>query len=106
MTDRDEIAGVATILGAADRTRYLTPQLHAEMVSELRWPGDAYPDTGIDVLSLELEPGGLALADILKRPDVMAHLAKWNAGTVLGEDTRQRILASSALAIISIAGEP
>jgi molybdopterin/thiamine biosynthesis adenylyltransferase len=104
VTDRDEIAGVATILGAADRTRYLTPQLHAEMVSELRWPGDAYPDTGIDVLSLELEPGGLALADILKRPDVMAHLAKWNAGTVLGEDTRQRILASSALAIISIAG--
>ncbi len=104
VTDPDEIAGVATILGATDRTRYLTPQLHAEMVSELRRPGDAYPDTGIDVLSLELDPGSLALFDILKRPDVMAHLAQWNAGSALGEDTRRRVLASSALAVISVAG--
>ena len=105
ITDPDDIAGVATILGAADRTRYLTPQLHAEMISELRWPGDPYPDTGIDVLSLELEPGDLAVIDILKRPDVMAHLAQWNAGTALGEDTRRRVLASTALAVISVAGE-
>ena len=89
---------------AADRIRYLTPQLHAEMVSELRWPGDPCPDTGIDVLSLELDPGDLAVLDILKRPDVMAYLAQWNAGAALGEDTRRRVLASSALAVISVAG--
>jgi hypothetical protein len=104
ITDPDEIAGVAAVFGAADRTRYLTPQLHAELISELRWPGDPCPDTGIDVLSLELEPGGLAVLDILKRPDVMAHLARWNVGSVLGEDTRQRVVASSALAVISAAG--
>jgi molybdopterin/thiamine biosynthesis adenylyltransferase len=104
VTEPDDIAGVATILGAADRTRYLTPQLHAEMISELRWPGDPCPDTGIDVLSLELEPGDLAVIDILKRPDVMAHLAQWNAGSALGEDTRHRVSASSALALISVAG--
>ena len=104
VTDPDEIAGVATILGAADRIRYLTPQLHAEMISELRWPGDPCPDTGIDVLSLELDPGDLAVIDILKRPDVMAHLAQWNVGSALGEDTRHRVLASSTLAVISVAG--
>ena len=103
MTEPDDIARVATILAAGDRIRYLTPRLHAEMISELRWPGDPCPDTGIDVLSLELDPGDLAVLDILKRPDVMAHLARWNAGTALGEDTRRRVLASSAVAVISVA---
>lgn len=102
LTGRDDIARAAAILGAADRIRYLTPRLHADMVSELRWPGDRCPDTGIDVRSLELDPGDLAVFDILRRPDVMAHLAQSNAGTALGEDTRRRVLASSAVAVISI----
>ena len=104
ITEPDDIARAATIFAAADRTRYLTPQLHAEMVSEVRWPGNPSPDTGIDVLSLELDREDLAVADILKRPDVMAHLAQWNAGAALGEDTRRRVLASSAVAVISVAG--
>jgi molybdopterin/thiamine biosynthesis adenylyltransferase len=104
ITEPDDIARAATIFAAADRTRYLTPQLHAEMVSEVRWPGNPSPDTGIDVLSLELDREDLAVADILKRPDVMAHLTQWNAGAALGEDTRRRVLASSAVAVISVAG--
>jgi molybdopterin/thiamine biosynthesis adenylyltransferase len=105
LTGRDDIDRIARILAAADRTRYLTPGLHAEMVSELRWPGDPCPDTGIDVRSLELEPGDLAVLDILRRPDVMAHLAQWSAGTALGEDTRRRVAASSAVAVISVSGD-
>ena len=105
LTGPDDIARAATILAAAERARYLTPQLHAEMVSELRWPGDPCPDTGIDVLSLELDPGDLAVIDILRRPDVMAYLAQWNAGTALGENTRQRIVASSAVAVILVSGD-
>ncbi len=104
LTERDEIAQAARILAAADRTRDLTPRLHAEMISELRWPGDASPDTGIDVRSLEMDPGEMAVLDILRRPDVMAHLAEWNAGTALGEDTSDRVLASSALAVVSVPG--
>lgn len=104
LTEPDDIACAATILGASDRARYLTPQLHAEMISELRWPGHPCPDTGIDVLSLELPAGDLTMIDILKRQDVMTHLAQWNAGSALGEDTRHRVLASSGLAVISVAG--
>jgi hypothetical protein len=74
------------------------------MVSELRWPGDKHPDTGIDVNSLELDPDDLSVLDILRRPDVMANLARWNAGTALGEDTHRRVLASSAVAVISVTG--
>ncbi|MGH3970051.1 MAG: Rv1355c family protein, partial [Mycobacterium sp.] len=104
LTGRDDIIWAATILAATDRTRYLTPRLHAEMISELRWPGDPCLDTGIDVRSLELDSGDLAVVDILRRPDVMAHLAQWNVGTALGEDTRRRVLASSAVAVISVTG--
>jgi molybdopterin/thiamine biosynthesis adenylyltransferase len=104
LTARDAIETAATILAASDRIRYLTPQLHKDMVAELRWPGDADPDTGIDVRSLELDDGQHALLGILRRADVMAHLAQWNAGSALGDDTRDRILASSALAVVSVAG--
>ncbi|MGA7055323.1 MAG: Rv1355c family protein [Mycobacterium sp.] len=104
VTERDEIARAATILAASDRIRYLTPRLHADMVSELRWPGDRHPDTGIDVRSLELNPGDLAVLDILKRPDVMGALAQWNAGTALGDDARRRVSATSAVAVISVPG--
>jgi hypothetical protein len=104
LTAPDDISRAATILAASERTRYLTPRLHKDMIDELRWPGDPDPDTGIDIHSLELDPGQLALIDILRRPDVMAQLAEWNAGSALGDDTRDRILASSALAVISVPG--
>lgn len=104
LTQRDDIAQAATILAAADRVRFLTPHLHQEMISELRWPGDPDPDTGIDVRSLEFDPGDMAVLDVLRRPDVMAHLAEWDAGSALGDDMRDRVLASSALAVVTVAG--
>ncbi|MCV7286097.1 Rv1355c family protein [Mycolicibacterium wolinskyi] len=104
LTQRDDIAQAATILAAADRVRFLTPHLHREMISELRWPGDPDPDTGIDVRSLEFDPGEMAVLDVLRRPDVMAHLAEWGAGSALGDDMRDRVLASSALAVVTVAG--
>jgi molybdopterin/thiamine biosynthesis adenylyltransferase len=105
VTDSDEIIRAAKIFAESDRVRYLTPKLHAEMIAELRWPGDPHPDTGIDIRSLEFEPGELAVADILRRPEVMANLARWNAGSALGEGTRRQVAASSALAVISAPGE-
>ena len=59
LTARDEIDKAATILATSDRIRYLSPRLHADMESELRWPGDGSPELGIDVRSLELNPGDL-----------------------------------------------
>jgi hypothetical protein len=92
-------------VAAADRIRYLTPHLHAEMIHELRWPGDASADTGIDIHSLGLDPSDLAVLDILRRPDVMASLADWDAGLALGDDSRDRVRASSALAMLTVPGQ-
>lgn len=105
LTGKADIDAAAAIVAAADRIRFLTPALHAEMIHELRWPGDPSPDTGIDVDSLELHASDRAVLDILRRPDVMAALADWNAGEALGDDGRDRIRASSALAVISVDGD-
>lgn len=102
---RDEIHKAAQIFAAADRTRYLTPRLHAEMAAELRWPEDGCAESGIDVRSLELDPGELLTLDILRRPEVVAQLAEWDAGGALLADTRARVSASAALAVLSVHGD-
>lgn len=105
ITGQDELSRAAAIFAAAERIRYLTPQLHKEMFSELRFPGDPDPDTGLDIRTLELDAASLAMISVLRRPDVMAHLADWNAGGALGDDMRGRVLASSALAVITVTGD-
>jgi hypothetical protein len=104
LTERAQIHSAAELLAAADRIRYLTPPLHADLTSELRWPGDPAMDSGIDVRSLELDAGTLQVLDILTRPDVMAALSGWNGGHILGADTRARVASSSALAVITVDG--
>jgi hypothetical protein len=42
---------------------------------------------------------------IIKRPDVMAALATWNAGHALGDDIRKRVRSASALAVLTVEGE-
>ncbi|CAN3128130.1 Rv1355c family protein [Mycobacterium sp. smrl_JER01] len=103
VTDRDVLDQMSALLAETDRIRYLTPHLHADMASELRWPGDGDPDSGIDVRSLELGAGELVTLDILRRPEVMSLLRDWNAGAALGADTRARIARSSALALVHTA---
>jgi molybdopterin/thiamine biosynthesis adenylyltransferase len=104
LTARNALDKATEILAESDRIRYLTPQLHAQMISELRWPGDPSPDSGIDVTSLELDPTDLVKLDILRRPEVMAHLSEWDAGAGLGDDTRERLAASSGLAVVTVRG--
>lgn len=104
LTDPDAVAQAAAMLAATDRIRYLTPHLHAEMISELRWPGDPAPDSGIDVRSLELEATDMVKLDILRRPEVMAELARWNAGGALGDDTYDRVVSSAALGVVVVDG--
>ncbi|MBX7450354.1 Rv1355c family protein [Mycolicibacterium sp. 3033] len=104
LTEAPDIDRAATVLATADRLRYLTPHLHAQMIDELRWPGDPSPDTGIEVRSLELDDADVVLLDILRRGDVMADLAAWDAGSALGDDSRTKVAAAAGVAIITVAG--
>jgi molybdopterin/thiamine biosynthesis adenylyltransferase/nitroreductase len=101
-TDRDRLTVGAELLAASDRLRFLLPTIHQEMASEIRWPGRDSLDEGLDVRTLELDPGGYAALDILARADVMAHLSDWRAGTALGMRMQASVMTSSALAMITV----
>ncbi|WP_024446531.1 Rv1355c family protein [Mycolicibacterium iranicum] len=104
ITAAADIDGVASVLAEADRIRYLTPLLHTQMISELRWPGDPSPETGIDIRSLELAEADLAFLDILRSGAVMRHLADWKAGSALGEATRSALSNAAGVALVSVRG--
>ncbi|MFE3543498.1 Rv1355c family protein [Nocardia sp. NPDC059177] len=100
LTGVDALAEAAALLGASDRVRYLTPQLHDELYAELRWPGDDLR-TGIDVRTLDPAPDELAKLQVGKRSDVMDRLREWSGGSALGEFTVDRVRSSSALIAVS-----
>jgi hypothetical protein len=101
-TDRRRIETMAELLGESDRIRFLLPTLHREMVGELRFPGRDSLSEGLDVRTLELSPPEMAALELLRRPDVMKHLAEWRAGQMLGARTRTAVGSSSALAVVSV----
>jgi len=101
-TERGRINAGAELLAASDRLRFLLPTVHQEMLSEIRWPGRDVLDEGLDVRTLELDPGGYAALDILGRADVMGHLSDWRAGSALGMRMQASVMTSSALAMITV----
>jgi molybdopterin/thiamine biosynthesis adenylyltransferase len=102
VTDRVKIDAGADLLAASDRLRFLLPQVHGEMLSEIRWPGRDALDEGLDIRTLEMDAGGYAALDLVRRPDVMSHLADWRAGQALGMRMRASIMTSSALAVVTV----
>ncbi len=61
-------------------------------------------ESGIDVRSLELDSGELAMLDILRRPDVMACSRSGMRARSSVMDTYDRVRASSALAVVTVHG--
>ncbi|WP_430952242.1 Rv1355c family protein [Rhodococcus sp. 24CO] len=103
-TDPRDLGAFGDVVGAADRIRYLTPMLHEQMISELRWPGSGTASTGIDIRTLGLDDSEVAFLDVVRRSDVVSRLARWGAGEVLGISARDRIASSSAFGVVTVDG--
>ena len=104
LTDSADLQAVAEMLGESDRIRYLSPALHAEMMSELRWSSSARLESGLDVRTLALDKTDLSKLSVARRSDVMAELADWDAGAALGENTRLRVGSASAILVLTVDG--
>ncbi|MCX6470810.1 MAG: Rv1355c family protein [Corynebacteriales bacterium] len=102
LTDRAQLETCSALLGDGARIRHLTPALHAEMTEARRRPGSADPDTGVDIESLGVPVAARGMLDLVSRPDAMAHLEAWGAGSVLGAPTAAAARSSSALVAISV----
>lgn len=101
-TDRDRIARLGIMLADADRMRYLIPEIHGQMMHEIRWPGRDPLDEGLDVRTLEMDPGSLGLVQLLSRADVMDNLREWRAGRVLGLRSQVAINSSSGVMLLTV----
>ena len=104
LSDRPRVTEVADLLAASDRIRFLTPKLHGQMMGEMRWPGPQRAADGIDVAALGMDAADLAKLEVAARADVMAQLARWGdpVGAALGDNTRDRVNASSAIAVLTV----
>ncbi len=102
VTERDRIIKLGALLADADRMRFLIPEIHSEMMSEIRWPGRDSLEEGLDVRTLEMDPGSLGMMQLLGRSDVMDNLRDWRAGRVLGLRTQAAINSSSGLMVVTV----
>lgn len=101
VTDRTRLDRLAELFGESDRIRFLTEHLHREMMRELRWPGTDSLDWGLDVRTMELDASDLAKLAVARRRDVMDLLAQEDLGRALGEQSRDRVLGTSGLVVIT-----
>lgn len=101
-TDRDQLVRLGAMLGDADRLRFLIPEIHEQMMHEVRWPGRDSLEEGLDVRTLEMDPGSLGLLQLLGRGDVMNHLSDWREGRVLGLRTQAAVNTSSGLMLVTV----
>ncbi len=101
VTDRERMVTLGAMLGEADRLRFLIPEIHGEMMHEVRWPGVDSLEEGLDVRTLEVDPASLGLMQLLARPDVMENLRDWRAGRVLGLRTQMAVTSSSGVMVVT-----
>ncbi|MEM7798028.1 MAG: Rv1355c family protein [Chloroflexota bacterium] len=104
LTARPKLLEVGEILGEGDRIRFLNAELHAELISELRWTPEEAARTrnGIGLPELELTIGQEAAMQLIARSDVVALLNALDGGQRLAEGTRDAIVRSSAVGLITI----
>ena len=101
VTERARMVTLGALLGEADRLRFLIPEIHREMMREVRWPGADSLEEGLDVRTLEVDPTSLGLMQLLGRPDVMENLRDWRAGQVLGLRTQMAVTSSSGVMVVT-----
>ena len=105
-TERGELEELSSIVGAGDRLRFLSQQLHGEMMREVRWTPHEAERTrdGIDVATLELDGADLAGIQLARRWENLAFLRHIGGGKALEEGSRKAVVASSAMGCLTITG--
>ncbi|MFJ6793583.1 Rv1355c family protein [Streptomyces sp. NPDC091268] len=104
VTDRAELAEAGRILGAGDRLRMLSPRLHREMMSELRWTPEEVRSTrdGIDLATLEADPADLAGLSLARHWPHLDFVRQIGGGRAFEEGARRSVAASSAIGCLTL----
>ncbi|HEX8245194.1 MAG TPA: Rv1355c family protein [Longimicrobium sp.] len=106
VTTDAELAELARIVGAGERIRHLTRELHRELVDELRWSEEEArrAGDGIPVDALELPAQQRASLRMAARPEVAATLRELGGGRVFQDRAERAVLRSSAVGLVTVGG--
>lgn len=109
VTDREAVRVLADILAESDRLRYLSPELFRQMMNELSLKSRV--GYGIDFGTFEPDLTDLEALRLIIETDVVGFLRELDAesdrpiGVKLGDGTRDRVNASSGIAVITVQGD-
>lgn len=109
VTDRAAVGELADILAESDRLRYLTPGLYRQMMAEL--PPEGPVGFRIDPDTFEFDLTDQGALRLIRDPLVMEFFRELDRqmdvpiGVKLGDSTRDRVNASSAVAVITVQGD-
>jgi hypothetical protein len=97
---------MADILADGDRIRFLSPIMHREMMSEVRWSTEEALRTrdGIDIGTMELSPSDRAGLQVTRAWRVMDLLGRMGGGRALGKPSRKAVAAASAVGLVTAPG--
>lgn len=93
-------------LGEVERLRHLEPDLHAELMADLRFTPHAATSTrdGLDVATLDASPTEVAIMRILGNPEAMARLAQVEGGHALKRGAAAAMAQCSAAVLVGVRG--
>ncbi len=99
-----DMAQLGTIMGVADRIKYLNPASHYELFNLIRWSNDECMRTGngihIDAFGLSA-PEVIAMR-MIKKQEVIRLLSEWKGGQALEYTARKNVASSSAIGLITM----
>jgi tRNA A37 threonylcarbamoyladenosine dehydratase/nitroreductase len=106
ITDPQRLEAIGRILGGGDRVRFLSRQLHDEMMSEVRWtPAEVESTrTGVDVATLELSRTDLAGIRLARNYGNLRFLMEIGGGRALEKSAKDAIASSSGVGLVTMKG--
>lgn len=106
LEEAGELDAIGDVLGRGDRLRFLSEQLHREMMAEVRWTPQEAERTrdGIDVRTLELSPADLAGIRLCRSWTAMRIVRDVGGGAVLEKASRKAVAAASAVGLVTMPG--
>lgn len=104
VTDDERLAAVGEVLGAGDRLRLLSPVMHREMMSELRWSRADVLRTrdGLDIRSLDLDDSDRAGLEVMASWQVMELVGRFGGGRGLAKLAKKSVAGASAVGLLSM----
>jgi nitroreductase len=106
VTDDDDLAVLADLLGRGDRLRFVSRVMNKDLTEEIRWNPKQVEETrdGLDVATLELSAVDIAGLRLATNTRVMEFVGRLGGGRSLEKPSRNAIAASSAVGLVTLPG--